>query len=174
MRVDFDGPVDAPAALSGLRVEPMAEHYWADLHAVVTRSFRDHYDSHPLPLEVFRENMLNETTDLDRWRLVLDGPRCVAVCIGSLRYAQAGLGYVETLGVLREYRSRGIGRHLLLDAMARDSAKGLSGTSLHCDATNPTGATQLYESVGMHRDHEYLAWHAPLQDRGRFAAAHTD
>lgn len=168
MRVDFTGPVAEPAPLPGLQVRTMVDE-WSALHQVVTDAFRDHYDAHPLPLDVFRRDMDNETTDFQRWRLVFDATECVAVSIGSLRFAPAGLGYVETLAVLRNYRGRGIGRYLLHDAMARDAADGLSGTSLHCDATNPTGATHLYESVGMHRDHEYVAWRAPLISTGRIA-----
>lgn len=161
MRVDFPGPVSEPAPLPGLQVRTMVDE-WPALHEVVTQAFRDHYDSHPLPLDIFRRDMVNETTDFARWRLVFDGDQCVAAGIGSRRFAPAGLGYVETLAVLRNYRGQGIARHLLHDAMARDAAAGLSGTSLHCDATNPTGATHLYESVGMRRDHEYVAWRTPL------------
>ena len=51
---------------------------------------------------------------------------------------------------------------LLRDAFHRDAGLGFTGTALHCDATNPTGATQLYESVGMQRDQYYLAWRAGL------------
>ncbi|MCO5301046.1 MAG: GNAT family N-acetyltransferase [Candidatus Nanopelagicales bacterium] len=163
MRVDFVGETPRPRPVPGISVKGMSEDLWPELHRVVTESFRDHYDSHPLPFDLFRRDMINETTDLDRWRLAFDGPTCVGVSIGSRRFEPEGLGYVETLGVLREYRGRGIARHLLLDAMARDAAAGLTGTSLHCDATNPTGATALYESVGMRRDHEYVAWRTPLQ-----------
>lgn len=162
MRLDFDGEpalVDLP---EGLYARGMTDADWPAIHAVITAAFRDHYDSHPLPLELFREDNLNATTDFDRWRLVFDGDVCVGVCIASKRYAPGGLGYVENLGVLREYRGRGIARHLLTDAFRRDRSKGMAGTALHCDATNPTGATQLYESVGMSRDQEYVAWRTPL------------
>jgi len=66
------------------------------------------------------------------------------------------------LSVLREYRGRGVAKFLLRDAFHRDAGLGFTGTALHCDATNPTGATQLYESVGMQRDQYYLAWRAGL------------
>ena len=36
--------------------------------------------------------------------------------MGSNRFAVHGLGYVESLAVLREYRGRGIARHLLDEA----------------------------------------------------------
>jgi hypothetical protein len=33
---------------------------------------------------------------------------------------------------------------------------------LHVDATNPTGATALFESVGMTVDSEFVGFHRPL------------
>lgn len=162
MRLDFDEAPRTGELPAGLTDRRMTDDDWEALHGVITSAFRDHYDSHPLPLELFRQDSVNDTTDFDRWRLVFDGDDCVAVCIASKRYAAHGLGYVENLAVLREYRGRGIARYLLGDAFRRDHAAGFAGTSLHCDATNPTGAAQLYESVGMSRDQEYLAWRTPL------------
>lgn len=162
MRLDFDGVPDAGEPPQGLTARGMTDADWPALHAVITSAFQDHYDAHPLPLELFRQDSVNETTDFDRWRLVFDGPECVGVCIASKRYETHGLGYVENIGVLREYRGRGVATHLLRDAFRRDHDKGMSGTALHCDATNETGATRLYESVGMVRDQEYRAWRMPL------------
>jgi len=169
MRLDFDDAPEPGSPPEGLTARRMTDDDWQAMHGVITAAFRDHYDSHPLPLELFRQDSVNETTDFDRWRLVCDGPQCVGVCIASNRYAAHGLGYVENIGVLREYRGRGIATYLLRDAFRRDHDKGLRGTSLHCDATNETGATRLYESVGMSRDQEYVAWRvAPGgQDRSR-------
>jgi ribosomal protein S18 acetylase RimI-like enzyme len=135
---------------------------WRDVYEVIQSSFLDHYDFHPRPFDVFQQDMLDETADLGQWRLVFADGTCVGVCLGSNRYAAHRLGYVASLGVLREHRGRGIARFLLRDAFHRDAGLGFTGTSLHCDATNPTGATQLYESVGMQRDQFYVAWRAPL------------
>jgi len=140
----------------------MVQTDWPAIHDVITTAFMDHYDFHPEPFEVFRENFVDETTDFGQWRLAFDGDRCVGLCLGSRRYAAHRLGYVASLAVLREYRGRGIARFLLYDAFARDASLGWTGTSLHCDATNPTGATALYESVGMVRDQRYTAWRARL------------
>lgn len=162
MRIDFGAPLPEPTLPAGLSTRGMHDDDWEVIHAVTTESFRDHYDAHPLPLDVFRKDMMRETTDFERWRLVFDGDRCVGLSIGSNRFAPYQLGYVETLGVLREYRGRGIATYLLYDAFARDRKAGFTATSLHCDATNPTGATRLYEAVGMRRDQEYVAWRTPI------------
>ena len=46
--------------------------------------------------------------------------------------------------------------------MADDVQRGFLSTILHVDATNPTGATALYESVGMVADSEFVGFHRPL------------
>jgi len=55
--------------------------------------------------------------------------------------------YIMTLAVLPSYRSRGIGRKLLRDAMRTCAARGCRRISLHCLASN-TAARGLYTSVG--------------------------
>ena len=42
------------------------------------------------------------------------------------------------------------------------STRGFLSTILHVDATSPTGATRLYESVGMVADSEFVGFHRPL------------
>lgn len=166
MRIDFaDTPLAGGDLPPGLEVRTMAEEDWPRLHDVVTTAFEDHYDFHPLPFEVFRRDMVDVTSDPNRWRLVFDGDACVGACIASNRFAPHKVGYVETLAVLREYRGRGVARYLLHDAFAHDQKAGFAATTLHCDATNPTGAAHLYESVGMRRDQEYTAWRTPLPAR---------
>lgn len=160
MRLDFTSAPAPGVVPAGLTTTGMTEDLWPDIHTVLTDAFRDHYDSHPLPLDLFRRSFDRESTDLRLWRLVYDHENLVGVRISSTRYAPHGLGYVESLGVLQSHRGRGIASYLLHDAFAMDYAAGLAGCALHCDATNPTGATHLYEAVGMRRDQRYDAWRA--------------
>ena len=60
-----------------------------------------------------------------------------------------GCGYVLSLAVLPAFRSRGLGRFLLLNAFAADAAIGRKGTYLHVDSGNTTPALGLYLSAGM-------------------------
>ena len=59
------------------------------------------------------------------------------------------LGWIQILGVRKPWRGRGVGRGLLLTAFGAFRQRGLSRAGLGVDAENPTGATRLYESVGM-------------------------
>lgn len=166
MRRDLADPLAVPEPATGYRLRTFdaSERDWRLAHEAVQTAFRDHYDHHPLPLGHFREINSGPATDLSRWRLVTAADSAVvAVCQAGLRYAERGYGYVEVLGVLREHRHRGLARLLLLNAFDRDRQDGLRGTLLHCDASNPTGATALYQSVGMVVDQTYLSWRRPLK-----------
>jgi ribosomal protein S18 acetylase RimI-like enzyme len=55
---------------------------------------------------------------------------------------------------LREFRGRGLGRALLLTAFAEFHRRGERKVSLGVDASNPSGAVALYESVGMSTHHQ--------------------
>jgi len=162
MRIDFTGPPLVPTLPPGLQASPMTDADWPAIHAVLTRAFRDHYDSHPLPLDLFQAGLDRAVNDMQMWRLIYDGADLVGVRISSTRYAPHGLGYVDSLGVLPQYRGRGIATYLLRDAFAMDQRAGMVGTALHCDATNLTGATRLYEAVGLREDQRYTAWRARI------------
>jgi ribosomal protein S18 acetylase RimI-like enzyme len=56
---------------------------------------------------------------------------------------------VAAIGVRRPWRGRGLGRALLLHTFAEFQRRGVNRISLGVDTQNPTGATKLYESVGM-------------------------
>ena len=60
-----------------------------------------------------------------------------------------GGGYVGAMGVKRAWRGKGLGRALLLRTFAEFYSRGVPRVTLGVDAESPTGATKLYESVGM-------------------------
>ena len=71
-------------------------------------------------------------------------------------------GYVRIVGVLDQYRGRGLARLLLERAFARDAAAGRAGTLLHVDTANTTPALDLYLSVGMRAVLAIDMWHRDL------------
>jgi ribosomal protein S18 acetylase RimI-like enzyme len=71
-------------------------------------------------------------------------------------------GYVRSLGVLREFRGRGLASLLLQRAFAYYRDRGCVSVSLGVDSASPTGANHLYEKVGM-RSHRVIdAWSLPI------------
>jgi ribosomal protein S18 acetylase RimI-like enzyme len=73
------------------------------------------------------------------------------------------LGYVAELGVLRPYRGRGIARTLLRTSFADLHARGRTGAALYVDSESLTGATKLYESIGMTAQPRFATWEKELR-----------
>ncbi|HEX6886579.1 MAG TPA: GNAT family N-acetyltransferase [Candidatus Nanopelagicales bacterium] len=173
MRIDHDPASHepsagqrAPAELSGgyvlrpFRTSDDAE--WHAIHELGQRSFAEHFDFAPMSFDRWRGNVTGPTEDTQQWLVVeLDG-RLAGFIRGSDRYASEGLGYIPTLGVDPAHRGRGLAGALLRARFADDAGRGRAATLLHVDAENTTGATRLYEAVGMHVEEEILAFHRPL------------
>jgi ribosomal protein S18 acetylase RimI-like enzyme len=64
--------------------------------------------------------------------------------------------------VRRPWRGRGYGRALLLHTFAEFYNRGTPRVTLGVDAQNPTGATKLYESVGMDVEQENVVFEKAL------------
>jgi mycothiol synthase len=74
--------------------------------------------------------------------------RVVGLVVGSVT-ASPGLGWINDVGVMEPFRGRGIARALLLRVFSELAARGCTDVRLAVDSENATGATRLYESVGM-------------------------
>jgi len=59
------------------------------------------------------------------------------------------MGWVGNLGVRRPWRKCGLGEALLLHSFHEFYKRGMMRIGLGVDASNPTGATRLYQKVGM-------------------------
>lgn len=154
MRIDFeiDAPAGTPAAPRGARIRVVDGD--ADrrlLHELFERSFRDHFGFVPRPFEDWIgwfDARGDSRPDL-QWIAELDGGP-VGLCLVDDSRIEEGLAYVRTLGVVPEARGLGIARWLLAEAFAHARAEGRHGAALAVDSDNVTGATRLYESLGMH------------------------
>ncbi len=71
---------------------------------------------------------------------------------------RSGGGLVGALGVRRPWRGKGLGRALLLRTFGEFHRRGIQRVALGVDAQNPTGATKLYESVGMQVELEAIVF----------------
>lgn len=158
--------VDAPLTAGAYTIRRFedVDADWRGMHAAFNAAFLDHFDFTPMQFEAFREHLLGGTEDQGQWLIAEREGVVAGFARGSNRYASEGCGYVASLGVVREHRGAGVARALLRARFADDVARGFTVTLLHVDASSPTGATRLYESVGMTADSEILWLHRPLLD----------
>ena len=73
-----------------------------------------------------------------------------------------GIGWIRLLGVSHPWRKRGLGEALLLHSFGEYYQRGMSTIGLGVNAHNPTGATRLYQNVGMQPASEHLTYEKEL------------
>jgi mycothiol synthase len=149
------GDLAPPAPPSGCeirRVDP-------DDDAVMKQGFhlyRDTFSEHhgaadaDVSLEHFTSDWRGaESYDPKAWWFAYVDDEPVGMLMGDNRRLDHGEGFVRFLGVRSSSRGQGIARALLLTAFAEWRDLGRAGVQLGVDTANVTGATRLYESVGM-------------------------
>ena len=171
MRIDFDGTPQAPPQplASGLRLVGFdPESDLERLFDATTEAFQDHYGYVDRPREDelarFTQFMSIPTFDPTLVWMVLDGDEIAGAitCIGN-HEGDAQVGYVASLGVRRPWRGRGLAKTMLHVCFAEFASREKTAVTLHVDAANPTGATHLYESVGMREIHRSATYVVELR-----------
>jgi mycothiol synthase len=147
MAIDLDAPPPEAEWPDGLEVSTCGLGEEALLHAVTDEAFADHWGHEERDLDHWQQTVFGTPWwDPSLVYLVREGDEVVAAEINAVRF---GGGWVGTLGTRKPWRGKGLGRALLLTAFGEFYRRGETRVRLAVDAGNETGATQLYESVGM-------------------------
>jgi mycothiol synthase len=118
------------------------------VHRAIQESFADHWGFVARGFDEWAAHRLHEHGfDPELWWVVEDGDEVVAALCGKII---DGVAWVDMLGVRSAWRKRGIGEALLRHSFLEFRRQGLDSVKLGVDAENQTGATALYERVGMH------------------------
>jgi len=156
MAIDLETDLVEPS----VRVEAFAEEEAAAFHAALEESFAEHWEHEPESFEEWWTRQRNRANfDPSLWFVIHDGSELGGVVRNE---ARPPAGYVGALGVRQAWRGRGYGRALLLHSFREFRNRGMTGATLGVDAANSTGATKLYESVGMHVEQETVVWEKAL------------
>ena len=150
MAIEMDSaPPASPALPGGLVMDTFNDVDAREFYDAITEAFADEWGFVSLPFDewwVMRRN--DESFDPELWLVVRDRERIAAYA--RCEAGRFGGGFVGMLGVRREYRRRGLGLALLLEAFGEFWRRGTHRVTLGVDSENPTGATRLYERAGMH------------------------
>jgi mycothiol synthase len=166
MRRSLDGPIPEPTLPDGFTLRHLSGQEevpaWVDLF---NESFIDHWNHHPLTIEE-RLHWASEPTyrlDQDLIATAPDGAfaafcKCYISDEQNRRLGRSE-GWISLLGSRRGYRNLGLGRAVLLAGLRRLQADGAESAVLGVDASSPTGATRLYESVGFETAFTSIAYY---------------
>lgn len=153
MVIDLDTRPEPPS----IPVETFREADAQAFHAALTESFQDHWEHHADPFDEWWERHRSSPAyDPSVWFLIRDGDEIAGIARNEPR------GYVGALGVRRPYRGRGYAKALLFQTFSAFYDRGVRRVSLGVDAENPTGATHLYEAVGMSIETEMATYEKQL------------
>jgi ribosomal protein S18 acetylase RimI-like enzyme len=156
MRRSFNGAVEASPLPDGFRLMSYAER--PDLRLFVeleAASFKDHFGwiDTPIDEDIARWRHYIETApdfDPNYWWVAMYGDEPAGMIMTQLESSIGeGVAWVNSLGVKREYRKRGLASALLEQAFAAHQKRGAAAIALGVDASSLTNAVALYERAGM-------------------------
>lgn len=122
--------------------------------------FSDHWGHLPGNFEEWYHRKF-ERPDFDPslWFIAYEGEQIAGCALCS----DNGSGWVDTLGVQRPWRRKGLGLALLLHAFGEFYRRGQRRVLLGVDSQNLTGAVRLYQRAGMHIKRENISYEKELR-----------
>jgi mycothiol synthase len=165
MEIELKEAPQVPALPAGLELRPF--HLEEHNHAVYEsheEAFSDHWGHVPGTFDLWNHFHVAEREDFDPslWFIAWDR-HSEQIAGYSICNFRGGTGWVGILGVRRPWRKRGLGEALLLHSFGEFYKRGTKTIGLGVDAQNPTGATHLYQKVGMHVASEAVIYEKELR-----------
>jgi GNAT superfamily N-acetyltransferase len=140
------GEPDVPAPPDGVSISPYTDEDERTLHELHEAAFAEHWGFRPMSLELWNDFLHGEGWDPSLVFLARTDQAAVGYVVGFLEEMSVLIGI---LGVLKDYRGRGIAKALLHRSFAECWRRGKKNVRLGVDTQNITGAVGLYEAVGM-------------------------
>ena len=156
-----DDPPPEPLLPEGFRIESFSSELARAFHSALEEAFAEHWEYQPEPFEEWWERQVARPDhDPSLWFVVRTGEDVAAATRNDPE--RSGGGWIGALGVRADWRGRGLAKALLLRSFREFHQRGQRRVGLGVDSENATGATKLYESVGMVVDSEQVVWEKEL------------
>jgi ribosomal protein S18 acetylase RimI-like enzyme len=121
------------------------------VHVADEEAFADHWQHRPVSFDRWLHDLVTHPAyDPSLWFVAVDGGEIAGgVLCRRFDSEEQDAAYVDDLFVRRPWRRRGIAAALLQHAFGELYRRGIHKAALDVDSENPTGATRVYERVGM-------------------------
>ena len=158
MRIELEEPPPEPRWPEGFEVSVFDPVEAREFHDALEDGFAEEWGHTEEPFEAFAKRRLEEERfDPSLWTTVRADGQIAAVLIADWkRHGEAG--WIGSVAVRKPWRRRGLGEALLLRSLGQFYERGERVVQLGVDAENPSGATRLYERVGMNVSFEAVIY----------------
>ena len=140
---DFNKLTDLEVPL-GFEIKPVAPENYREVYEVNKKVYAGTWGDVPVSDEDYQE-FLEDNPDPSLWTVAWLGNQIAGFV---LSFIAKGIGVVNEVSVLPEFRRKGLARALLINNLRLLQTKGIKVVRLHTDAEGKAGARQLYESLG--------------------------
>ncbi len=162
MVIELDSQPPVPVWPAGVDIRqyvkgPDDEPTWN----AVEEAFEDHWGNVRASFEEWSHIYARESFDASLWFLAVEGDEIAGASLCSNR---DDMGWVGSLSVRRPWRRQGLAIALLHHTFAEFYRRGQKTIGLGVDSSSLTGATRVYERVGMHADQHGIVYMKVLRD----------
>jgi ribosomal protein S18 acetylase RimI-like enzyme len=167
MRRFLTGALPEHPLPDGIELRTVTEDQHRAIFEADNEAFRDHWGHREHDEGDFRALFEHPETNTSLWCVAWDGDQ-VAGSVMNAIYAeeneQLGVrrGWLDHVSVRRPWRGRGLAKALCAASFRVLRDQGMDEAWLGVDASNPTGALQLYEGLGFHVARRWQAFGRPL------------
>ncbi len=167
MRRHLTGELPEVALPDGLELRPVTRDLVPAILEADNEAFRDHW-GHRETTERERMARLDDPDcDIGLWRVAWDGDEVVGSVLNAiyrLDNERLGVsrGWLDHVSVRRRWRGVGVAKALCVASFRALRERGIAEAWLGVDASNPTGALQLYEGLGFEVVQRWFAYARPL------------
>jgi mycothiol synthase len=150
MALELGPDSEAPVWPGGIEVSPFEPGQEHDVYEAIRETWLDTWEPWEESFDEWAHWWFGrDGFDPSLWFLARDGDEIAGFSLCLPSETRKDTCIVSLLGVRRPWRRRGLGEALLRHSFAEFWRRGFRRAQLGVDAESPTGATRLYERVGM-------------------------
>lgn len=166
VRPNLDDVPDATLPV-GLEIRPVEESHLRAIWEADKEAFRDHWGYAEPSEEDYLRFLEFPHRDESLWKVAWDGDGVagqVRSFINADENAEFGQqrGWTEDISTRRDWRKQGVARALICASLRELKQRGMTDAALGVHTENPTGAFQLYESLGYAVTDRYTTFQLPI------------
>jgi GNAT superfamily N-acetyltransferase len=138
---------------AGVTIRPVTDDQLRAIWEADVEAFRDHWGYVAPTEEGYQQFLAFPHMDVSLWKVAWDGDRVAGQVRSFINPNENDeydrrRGYTEFISTARKWRGRGVAKALIVASIEELAGHGMEEVGLGVHTENPTGAYQLYESLG--------------------------